>query len=490
MFQGLTDQVLNQFIQLNNLNNPNLPRHQPRFPYRTLGHLVVLPVGSMVYGIDPVNHRVLWRHNLAAQSGGPTAANPSPPTGPQGQQQPLVDPRDGSVLVVYPDGWAQRLGTTGPLEGQVIYAQVRDTLTALDPLTGRTLWSRSDVTSRNRFIFADEEHVFVVELDNGNNPHASRIFRSADGISVKAPDFSALFQKRLHVFGRCLLLSESGTANTVTLRLYDPLTGQDLWKHAYPSRSLVARSEDPRFTGVVEPDGNVHVIDLKTRKEVMTGKLAEPAKDLLNVQTIHLLTDDKNFYFTCQAPMEGNNFNRSGLLSNVNTQLGMRTVLVNGMIYAFNRGSGEAEWYLHVKNQMLLLDQFQELPVVLLTARHQELRNHPNGGQQWVQIVSAMSIEKRSGSVLFEDEKLKNATNFWGVRVDARAGTVDFLSPNQKIAHFPKAIDAGKAAKTGDKHAAEQTSTTPQSQPVGGSLKRTTIDRVRIREIANPPSPD
>ena len=36
----------------------------PKFSFQNLGHLVVLPLGHMVFGIDPINHKVLWEMNL------------------------------------------------------------------------------------------------------------------------------------------------------------------------------------------------------------------------------------------------------------------------------------------------------------------------------------------------------------------------------------------------------------------------------------------
>ena len=65
---------------------------------------MVLPVGHLVYGIDPVNRRVLWEANLAAGGTEPYKVHPAQPNGPMWDQQhpPLVDPRDGSVLLTYP----------------------------------------------------------------------------------------------------------------------------------------------------------------------------------------------------------------------------------------------------------------------------------------------------------------------------------------------------------------------------------------------------
>jgi outer membrane protein assembly factor BamB len=506
MFQQLAMQVLGSANNVNNINvapgvmmggmvgaTPQTSR--ARFPYRTTGHLVVLPLAHMVYGIDPVNRRVLWEKDLAV-GGGLVAVNPQHPNGPQWNGAPVVDPRDGSVLLAYQDNWAQRLGETGPLEGQAICMQTREALTALDPLTGRVLWSRTDVNPRN-YLFADDHHVFVVELDNENKPHATRIFRSADGISVKSPDFSALFPRRLQVFGRLILLTEAGTANGVVLRLYDPLTGEDAWKESYPPRSIVLQSEDASLTGLVEPGGKVHIIDMAQRKVVMTGQMEDPADHLRNVQTIHLLADRKNFYIACEAPPEVNNANRFGgglgLLSNVMTQLGMRSLPVNGRVYAFKRDDGEVAWHVLARDTFLVLDQFAELPIVLFTARHQELKTGP-GGQRMSYPISVLSVEKRSGRVLFAEDNVSGTNSnfpfFYSVRVDARAGTVDFLSPSLKIIHEPKPDDAASVPGDAPPKKAPAPQEAPQTRrPLDGNVRPAAVERVRIREVGNPLPP-
>src|SRR5262249_34591305 len=132
--------------------------HATKFSFLTQGHLVVLPLGHMVFGIDPINKTVLWEKNLFTMSS-PMPGQPGT-GGPPGYNQLIVDPRDGSLQVTYQDGWVQRLGQTGPLEGAVFCLQTRDALVAVDPITGRTLWTRSDVSSRYH-IFGDEQNIYV-----------------------------------------------------------------------------------------------------------------------------------------------------------------------------------------------------------------------------------------------------------------------------------------------------------------------------------------
>jgi len=92
-YQRLTPTDIQTFIT----NNPQpvwLP--QPlRLPYQNLGHLVVLQLGHMVFGIDPVGQKLLWEKPLYTG------------TRPQYQSQ-VLDPRDGTVKVLYQNNWSQR----------------------------------------------------------------------------------------------------------------------------------------------------------------------------------------------------------------------------------------------------------------------------------------------------------------------------------------------------------------------------------------------
>jgi hypothetical protein len=159
-------------------------------------------------------------------------------------------------------------------------------------------------------------------------------------------------------------------------------------------------------------------------------------------------------------------------------------VAVNGMIYAFERDTGAVFWYVPAKNQMLVLDQLRELPVILLTARKQEFQNF-NGRAN--SVVYAMSIEKRSGRVIFNDDNL-NAQNFWGVRVDNRTGTIDFLSFNARITHSPDpgADKDGKSADSTPTQGA-QADADPAERVLKEKVRREAVERARIREIVPPP---
>jgi outer membrane protein assembly factor BamB len=407
----------------------------PKYHYLNMGHLVVLPVGHRVFGIDPVEKKLLWEKDLYGTTGG----NGLPPMWqqPNGMPPITVDPRDNAVQVMYQDGWMQRIGQTTSLEGQVICLQTREALQAIDPLTGRTLWTRSDLGSRSQ-ILSDADHFYVVELNHDNNPSATRVLRAQDGVSVKAPDFAALYAKRVRMIGRHLLLNETDDGSKkVTLRLYDVLTGKDAWKHEFAPKSITLQSEDPNFAGVVEPDGKLHVYDMRNLSgEELYPKAQLAAKHLEKVQNVVLFTDDANLYLTCNGESDPNLIGWGGIVSNLMPNMGMRSLTVNGELYSFNRADGELNWHNPVPNQMLVMDQFKELPVMLFTARYAKWMNQ-GVNKQAMQFVATQSIEKQSGKLKYFNESVNNGQQqqYTGLNVDLRNGKIELVSWNVKLVH-------------------------------------------------------
>jgi outer membrane protein assembly factor BamB len=407
-----------------------LPPPSPRFDSLSVGHLMVVPVANMVYGIDSVRGEVLWSKNLLNPNG---AAGPTPGVVPN--PSVTVDPRDGSVLAALEGGWSQRLGAAGPLDGAAAALQLKDGLAAVDPVSGRTLWVRADVGPRS-YVFGDDEHLFVVEVSaESGAPQASRVLQAYDGAAVKAPDFAALYKDRIRLVGRDLLVS-SADDKGVTLRLYDPLTGKDAWKQAFAPKSLVLEAVDCDLAGVVEPDGRLRVIDLATKKELLTEQSKIDPKDVEKIGkgdapegkgSVNVLYDGTDVYVACNNPPTP----MTQVLSNLMPGTGLRALNVNGEFYAFRAENGRMDWKTlgPVENQQLVLDQFADMPMVLFTATAQKMINQ---GAVQSQATELQAIEKRTGKSLRKD-------NAWGggpfhtLELDPKTGKLDFIAAQEKL---------------------------------------------------------
>jgi outer membrane protein assembly factor BamB/tetratricopeptide (TPR) repeat protein len=402
------------------------PSNMPKFTYMNMGLLVVLPVGHMVYGLDPVNNKVLWKKDLSSSTGAP---NPNPPQWQWNGFNLVVDPRDGSIQIVYADGWMQRLGYVLPVSASAVCLHTRGGLEALDPLSGKTLWSREDVPPRCH-IFTDGNNLFVVNFGEDNTPKSTHVLRMSDGSAVKAPDFGALYAKRQRVAGGNILLSETGDKDALTLRLYDVLSGKDVWKETFAAKTILLRSEDPNLTGAAEPDGTLHVYDLPTHKEILKGKLDPTFAE--KVDSVHLLTDSQTYFVIVNKQWDEDMKRVGGPQNNLWPGTGMRSLQLNGLIYAFDRANGKLRWSTEVPNQTLLLDQFQEMPLLLCTARYNKLVK-TGGAQTWQQIVTAGAFDKRNGKKVYDNENVNPNTQFHFVSLDTKTGKVDLIGGQLKI---------------------------------------------------------
>jgi tetratricopeptide (TPR) repeat protein len=419
-----------QFQQIANANGQG---HRVRFGYQSMGHLVVVQIGHMVLGLDPMGKgRILWEKNLSSLPGGAPL-----PT------EYVFDAKDNTIRVLYSDGWVQRLGQTGPLAAGVVCLQMRDNLTAVDPITGRTLWTRTDVNSRTK-VFGDEQHVFVVNLNEKNEAAGTRVFRAYDGVSVKVPDFSTVFDRRTRIVGRTILATSQDARNATTYQLYDILEGREIWKQTFEANAIPLTTLDDRLIGAVE-SGTVRVIDVATRKENFTAKL-DDAAHAAGATAIHLLGDAENFYLAINGPADPNVPGAfGGVQHNVDPTSGLRAVPVNGMVYAWDKATRSRLWLAPVLNQQLVVSQFEELPMLLFTSRYQ----HQSG-----QAINRMNtlkhavraLAKHNGKTWFAarlvegsndgspDDAINYATGYFHtLNVDVRSNKVEFIAHQFKV---------------------------------------------------------
>ena len=104
-----------------------------------------------------------------------------------------------------------------------------------------------------------------------------------------------------------------------------------------------------------------------------------------------LLDDAGQFFVVLNKPNEQPMLGGAGS-SNFNT---MRSAPVNGFVYAFDKVSGRMDWWVQVATQTLLLEQFQQMPMLLFSAVYKT----PAGGPGSVANVTAtLSIDKRTAA--------------------------------------------------------------------------------------------
>jgi outer membrane protein assembly factor BamB len=396
-----------------------------RFPFFARGHLVILYLGHTIVALDLVERRKLWERDLL---------NPDRVTFDQPYMQyQLSFDREGAMHLHNPQGGTHKLGQLGPVTASYVCIRDDDGLTAVDPVRGTTLWTKVDLTKDTQ-VFGDDEYVYLIDVKADNRVSSARALRGRDGASMEVPDFGAAFLRRKAILGSRILVSETDPNGGLVLRLYDIPSGTDLWKKNLPPNAVLLRSTEPELTSVIEPDGKMTVVNLNTQREIFQAYIRPGHLDKV---TSGLLLRDRQYYYALLNRPAESNANMQGPWANVYS---LQTELANGILYSFERATGKLAWYNSVPNQMILLEQFQELPMILFTARYNKRINDVGG---LMPTTSTLSIDKITGKLIIEEHVIPSSpippSQYYALEIDRQAGTIDLVSTNKTLRHYVRA---------------------------------------------------
>jgi outer membrane protein assembly factor BamB len=398
------------------LNIRNIGFDPDSFRYRIVGHLALFNVGPTLVAVDLVERRVRWSLNLLDE---PVGFTRFVQFNPDGSFQ--VYSNEGRILY--------KLGLVGPVTRAGITVQMRAGLTALDLADGRVRWVRGDVPAQFE-VYGDEQQLYLAEYHTDGALRGVRSVRAADGVTVSIPDAGDALVNKPRPVGRCLLINESGPNDELNLRFYDLPAGKDVWRKTFPRESFLLDSFVSDVSAVLTPKGEVFVFETRTGKEIKT--LAIKAAHREGVTKASLIGDAASFYVALAGPPDP----KLRIFDNGMYQFSdMRTATVNGMFYIFDRESGEVRAATRVMNQQVVLNRFEELPIVLFATTQTREVGAPGSGQQFL-YLSTLSIDKQTGKRLFsKDAQNNNGENFHTLWVDAQAGLIDLIANNSRVRH-------------------------------------------------------
>src|SRR5262249_1738802 len=234
--------------------------------------------------------------------------------------------------------------------------------------------------------------------------------------------------------GRNLLAADVDVRGVIALRIYDILAGKDLFKHTFPQGTILMQSEDPRLAGVIEPGGVVKGIDVTTQKEVLNAKLQDPKHAPTDPRSIHLLADPDYLFGAVNGKLDRNLVGPGDVGPNYRLGQGLRSVPVNGYVYAFERSTGKTRWFDEVHNQHLVITQFEEMPCLFFTARYQKWTGM-GAFRNLVNVTTAWAVAKHNGKMWWmpdnADKSVDQNLYFYGLTMDHRTGKVELIGDSK-----------------------------------------------------------
>jgi outer membrane protein assembly factor BamB len=434
--------------------NPNLTKAYVQ------GHLLVLPVGSKIFGLDPAGlagagKKQLWSQDLTdgSEDSGKKHLRPA------GAAAPLGMPPFAMGQYQF------RMNPVGAVSPRCVCFQRLRNLVAVDPLSGELLWARHDIPPGSE-VFGDDQYIFVLLPPQPNAaggdirarvgaPGAARmqlingmvvtsgaggvagatealVLRARDGVSlgkrsVPAVNYQGISSGGgmsnfgmamapgpvgsmpivgdtcLATLGRKILTWRNNAASWRSeelkgrLELFDPWTQQSVW----PARTFHAAARvalaGEEAVGVLEPDGHFVLVELPSGRTIADLKL-EPDHLL---SEIFLVRSGAEYLLLTQGNTREPAFNPfpAQALGNMTSHF-----IPAGRLYAIDL-QGKLLWPAPVKIRGRWLPVSQPAEVPVITFAHQQFEQRQPG--RWIVKTCVRCIDKRSGRIVYQNDQLK-----------------------------------------------------------------------------------
>ncbi len=384
---------------------------------RLHGHLLMVSVGMEVLAIDLMQAArnaaaaVKWRRDLIRPAQGAAVYRT------QVNVHTLRHPW-GDTRRVFADREKNLIGVTGPLTHRGLFLMNGRELLCADPVTGETIWSRTNLPMGSD-VFGDDELIFVVPPSS----QTALVFGALDGRELGTREVDELDYRWATAGRNVLAWSQESATDPLTLRLYDAWTGEEHWREEVPAESRATLIEEDEVA-LLQPDGRL-VIRSLSGDAVSVETEIEPEEGLLSLYVIR--SQQQYLLVTNRTARVDPNTPAATVRSIVS---GTATPLVSGLAYAFDRGTGQPVW-----EQPFPVDRFgfpgdqpSESPV-LLFLRHYR----PDSTRSTQQHTAMLAISRHDGRLVMDKDNIPAQTHTYDVTADRSQQTVTIGLPSRNI---------------------------------------------------------
>jgi outer membrane protein assembly factor BamB len=288
-----------------------------------------------------------------------------------------------------------------------------------DPLTGRLLWERQRLPVAGELI-GDDDFLCVCPADG----RGAIVLSMADGRLVRTLDLPAS-ERRLLSSGRHILAVQpsdgpagraddaiaadvsgprgtaAGWSRRVRLDRFDPVDGQRQPLGDYPGESRASPAGDGRFA-VVEPSGDLTVLDIDAARVVFRTRLSDMPAGLEHLQVLSWNGRYLVLVGRDETAEEQRQLEQIGVMSPLPGTSGREMPqLVTGSLWAVDSTRGDMLWPVPVTilRHSMQGQSGSQLPVLLFARSIQAVREPDR------QRLSVLCIDKRTGQAVYVDDR-------------------------------------------------------------------------------------
>lgn len=374
------------------------------------------------------------------------------------------------------------VGSLGPATPQGVVFQDGNELRCVDPLSGETLWSRSDLPHGCE-LFGDAEYVLAADVSD----HKVYVVALTDGRLVDTRELPKA--EWLTTAGRNVAqlgVRTNGANRALQLQVNDIRDQRALFDGEYHINSRACVLE-PAAVAVLEPSGKFELIDVQTGRRLIAAEL-EAMADLRSLQALRCGE-------TVFVLVGGQALPQAQKQHRPVDQLDK--LLADGRVYAFDLRTGRPLWPSPaVLRNRALVAQPADIPYLIFLDR-QTTAIGATGTQRQLRLLC---LDKLTGETVYRNDNLPDSsvTRYQiraerrgtpHVTIDTNAGSIRLTATERPHPPRPPADDTVEAAS-------EPVASAPRSerglaglgQRVGAAL-RGTIQK-EAEQAAPPPASD
>lgn len=367
--------------------NARLRHYTPLHRAWGVGPLVIVQVGTDLFGVAPFDEggepvpTLLWHVDLLV----------SPSSSPNGSNSDLdvrVIPGVFALTgerVLVTDRLGRPAARVGPVRPGYLCYQDRGSLVAIDPLSGKPLWRRTDVPAAD-LTDGDDSNVLLVD----RRAKRLQILRAIDGKSVA--DRAAPTASNFRWLEGTDALTQIAEPKAVRLSRIDLQNDQPKWSISFPAETQFIRLDRRRYLAG-ESEGTFHVVDAERGAVLSTDRLPQ----VKHCVQIHVASDENRFYVAFSSTLAGiRNFRPNGRRDE------SRNPLVSGALCAVDRRSARTVWSRSFGDGAFALDQSRAAPLLIFSYRQYRAgaADDDDNGMGWPILHC---IDKRTGKDVFKE---------------------------------------------------------------------------------------
>ena len=363
-----------------------------------LGHVTIIAIGGQLMAIDTRQGRaafdaqVLWQASPASQhSLAPGSRRRSTWAQNRASRRPVYHARSDRKRMTGVVGAV--LGSLGPVTPRGVAFQEQNELRCVDPLSGETLWTRTDLPAGCE-LFGDEELVFAADVSE----RRAYVVRMIDGSllgtrALPQPEWLLTSGRNIAQLGARTRSGQRAQILTVT----DIWSQETLFDAEYDAASCFSTFE-PNAVAVYEPSGRFQLVDVATG-QVKIDQQLEPVPSL---NSIHTLLSGDTLYVAAggQNPQQQQRNKAVGQFD---------FPLISGVLYAFDMESGEPLWPgpATLRHRGMVLSQPEEIPFLAFVDRRP-----PGDGSRGGALQSRiLLVDKGTGQSVYRADGLPDTSD-------------------------------------------------------------------------------